>query len=61
MLAENLFSLICFVGLLTNYKALLADVSVARGKLKDLEEELEALSSSFNEASTKYKNCYKTP
>ena len=47
--------------LLANYKTKLTEVSKAKEKIKELETELESLAESFDEASKKYKECYKTP
>ncbi len=50
-----------FVDLLEDYNKQLAEMTEAKEKIKSLETELQGLSSSFREASAKYRKCYKTP
>ena len=50
-----------FADLLDDYNQQLVDMTEAKEKIKSLETELQGLSSSFREASAKYRKCYKTP
>ncbi len=49
------------VDLFEMYKEKVNNVNNARGKLEALNNDLEGLAASLNEAANKYKNCYKTP